>query len=303
MPSLFNNLWVKVAALLLAILLWFHVATEKVYQNQITLPVTQVDLPTDLVLVEPPPESVLVTVSSGGKALLRSDWKRRGAKMQITDGRPGRFKQDIASDNVALIDAQGVTLVDVVGPREFYFNCDRRGEKEVPVKSRVVILPDEGFALGNADSLIPATVTITGPRAALTAVEAVETESERLEGVRNDFDVTVALVYPDIYNLSITPDSVTQYISLVPLKTREFVDLALRLTYTPFGRMVNYEPKSIDIIVRGRTDFIDRFEADQITATADYREADSAGAVPVVVSLPETVSLVHQSVDTVRITQ
>ncbi len=301
MPSLFNNLWVKVAAILLAVLLWLHVATEKVYQNQITLPVTQVDLPTDLVLVEPPPESLLVTVSAIGKALLRSDWKRRGARLQITDGRSGRFKQDIASDNVTLIDAQGVNLVDVVGPREFYFNCDRKVEKEVPVKSRVVIVPDEGFAVGNADSLVPATVTITGPRGALTEVAAIETVTERLEGVRNDFDMTVALIYPDIYNLTIRPDSVTQYISLVALKTREYAGMNLRLTHTPFGRLVDFEPKSIDLIVRGRTDFIDRLEADQITATADYRTADSAGIVPVVVSLPETITLVHQSATTVRI--
>ena len=63
-------------------------------------------------LVEPPPESLLVTVSAIGKALLRSDWKRRGARLQITDGRSGRFKQDIASDNVTLIDAQGEHLFE-----------------------------------------------------------------------------------------------------------------------------------------------------------------------------------------------
>lgn len=301
MPGLFNNLWVKVAAILLAVLLWLHVATEKVYQNQITLPVTQVDLPSDLVLVEPPPESLLVTVSAIGKALLRSDWKRSGARLQITDGRPGRFKQDIATGNVTLIEAQGVNLVDVVGPREFYFNCDRKIEEEVPVMSRVVIVPDEGFAVSNADSLVPATVTISGPRGSLADVVAIETVPELLEGVRNDFDITVALVYPDIYNLTIRPDSVTQYISLVALKTREYSGLVLRLTHTPFGRLVNYEPKDIDLIVRGRTDYIDRLEADQITATADFREADSAGIIPVVVSLPETITLVHQSVQTVRI--
>ena len=58
MGKLLENLWVKIAALILAVLLWFHVATDKTYQNKITLPLKQVEITGDLALTEPPPDSV-----------------------------------------------------------------------------------------------------------------------------------------------------------------------------------------------------------------------------------------------------
>ena len=64
MPKLFENFWVKIAALVLAVLLWLHVATDKTYQMQLALPLTQVELSGDLTLTEPPPESVLVVVTA-----------------------------------------------------------------------------------------------------------------------------------------------------------------------------------------------------------------------------------------------
>ncbi|UCD16322.1 MAG: YbbR-like domain-containing protein [Candidatus Zixiibacteriota bacterium] len=301
MPKLFDNLWVKIAALLLAFLLWLHVATEKVYQNQITLPIAQVELPGGLVLVEPPPESVLVSVTAIGKALLRSDWKRSGARLVITGARPGRFKQEIGTENLSLVEPQRVNLVEVAAPREYFFNCDRLIEKAVPVRSRVVIEPDDGFAIGNADSIIPAAVTIAGPRGSLNGVESIETISEHLEGVRNNFELKVALAHPDIYNLTITPDSVKLYVNLVPLKTREFAGVALRLKNLPFRQTVNFTPRSVDILVRGPMEVVDGMSSFGIEATADYRLLGIDSLIPVELSLPPSVILVRSSVDSVRI--
>jgi len=77
LPGMFDNLWVKLAAVVLAVLLWFHVATEKVYQHQYALPLTQVDIDENLVLTEPYPDSITVLVSASGKVLLRFATGRR----------------------------------------------------------------------------------------------------------------------------------------------------------------------------------------------------------------------------------
>jgi len=55
MPNLFKNLWTKLAALLLAFLLWFHVATDKTFQYEANLKLTQIELVDEIALSAPPP--------------------------------------------------------------------------------------------------------------------------------------------------------------------------------------------------------------------------------------------------------
>ncbi len=301
MPKLFENLWVKIAALILAALLWFHVVTEKVYQNQITLALTQVEIPGDLVLMEPPPESVMVTVSATGKNLLRSDWKRSGTRLLVTGGRPGKFHYDITAENLALIKPELVKLIEVVAPREYTFRCDRLADKDVPIKSRVVIIPDQGYAVSGADSLSPAVARVSGPRSALAQIRQIETEPVRLEGVRNDLMMRSALTYPDIYGLKITPDSVDLHIKVVPIKTRVIEDVAIRLIHPPLNGKVTIEPNTVELRISGAPDVVDNLSVNRLSVTADFIQADSSGNIPVSVVIPLTIKLRYKSVATVRI--
>ena len=63
MLKLFQNIWLKIIALGLGLLLWFHVATEKIYIYEITLPLKEIVLKDDFTLSNDPPESLTVTVS------------------------------------------------------------------------------------------------------------------------------------------------------------------------------------------------------------------------------------------------
>ena len=45
------NILIKLIAILLAILLWFYVVSQKDYEYELTLPVTEVDYPDGLGLV------------------------------------------------------------------------------------------------------------------------------------------------------------------------------------------------------------------------------------------------------------
>jgi len=301
MPKLFENLWVKIAALILATLLWFHVATEKVYLNQITLELTQVDLPPDLVLMEPAPESVMVTVSATGKSLLRSDWKKSGTRLVITSGRPGRFSYDINTENLLLVKSELVSLIEVIAPREFMFRCDRQMDKTVPVVSKMQLIPDQGFAVSGGDSLSPTVVTVTGPRTTLDQVEQIETQPLRLDGVRNDLIMRTALIYPDIYGLKITPDSVDLFISVVPAKTRVFSDVPIRLQHPPLNREVSIAPATVELRFSGAPNAIDNMDRNRIGATASFVHADSNGVAPITINFPKDVKLQHKSVSSVRI--
>lgn len=303
MAKLFENLWVKVAAIILAILLWFHVATDKVYQNEITIPLSQVDLAGDLVLLEPPPDSVTVTVSATGKTLLRTDWKKRGARLAVNLSRAGKFKTEMSTGNLSLVKAEKVELIDVIAPREVFFSCDWKGEKEVPVKSRVVVLPDEGYAVDDNDSLVPGVVRITGPRSLMATIDHVETVKANLENVRNNFTKKIAVASPDVYGMSIEPDSVVVFVGVVPIRRKVLSDVPIKLINSPPKRLFDVAPRSTELTVAGKADAIDSLTPNLVSAIADYVLADGNGVIPVQVIVPPAISLLHKSVDSVRIAE
>ncbi|UCD95382.1 MAG: hypothetical protein JSU69_04865 [Candidatus Zixiibacteriota bacterium] len=301
MKKLFDNLWVKIAALVLAILLWFHVATDKVYQNEITLPLKKIDLAEDLALIEPPPDSITVKVSATGKSLLRTDWKKRGLRLVVDRNRAGRFTTDVNNANLSLVKAEKVVLLDVISPREITFSCDWKSEKEVPVISRIAVLPDEGYAASENDSIVPNTVKISGPKRAILSLEQVETEEIVLEGVRNSFSRKVALLAGGAYGLKLEPDSVIAYINVSPVRRKIISDVTIMLINAPGNKVFDIVPKTIELRVAGKAGGIDSLSAERVSAIADYILADAAGVIPVQVILPPSISLLFKSVDSVRL--
>ena len=300
MTKIFENLWVKIAALVLAIMLWLHVATDKTYQMQLTLPLTQVEMSGDLTLTEPPPESVLVVVTADGKSLLSNDWKDRGLRLVISQSRAGRFKGQISTDNIGLVKGEMVNLTEIIAPREFNFNCDIIESREVPVITRFVTTPGEGFAIGRADSLVPSSVFITGPRSAVRVIDYIETESDSLTGIRNDFSMKIALKYPNAYGINILPDSVNLMVNVVPVRTISMIDVPIKVIGLPRGQNVEYAPHYTDLRLRGRLDVVDTLKTDHISVTVDYRKISENGYSRAVVELPESVDMLVNTVDSVQ---
>ncbi len=303
MAALLENLWVKIAAIILAILLWFHVATEKIYQHEITLPLEKIDITGDLVLVDPPPDSVRIAVSATGKRLLRTDWKKRGLKLTVTRSYPGKFKVDLDKNNTNLIKAEKVSLVDIVNPLEITLNCDRKVQKEVPVRVRVSVDPAEGFTVKSKDSLLPEMVTLTGPQKTLADIQYVYTEEKSIEGIRKDIVRKIPLAPSDEYGVVYQPDSVYLYMTVVPVKRKIFSKIDVELINAPEDTIFNLKPSRIEIRVIGEAAAIDSLRPSDISAIADYMLRDSDGKAPIEPIFPASVSLLHQSFDSVRITQ
>ncbi|PKK83936.1 MAG: hypothetical protein CVT49_05790 [candidate division Zixibacteria bacterium HGW-Zixibacteria-1] len=303
LPGIFDNLWVKLAAIILAVLLWFHVATDKVYQHQYKLPVTQIGIDENLVLTDPPPDSITVAVSATGKTLLRTDWKKKGLKLTADRTHVGRFKVDISTTNLSLVKADKVTLIDVIEPREVYFTSDRKATRELPVKSRLTVVPDEGYSIFNSDSVVPGSVSVSGPNRQVAAMEYVQTEKQVLENARNSFETKLALVSDDIYGLTFKPDSVSVFITVGPVRRKVFQGINVNLINSPRLRQFKLIPAMIDIQVAGQAEVVDSLAAGMISAIADYVLVDGGGYVPVQVVLPPSITLVNKSADSVKISE
>src|SRR3989304_9339473 len=100
--KLLHNFWLKIMALVMGLLVWLHVATEKTYEYELKLPITHVALKDSLTLSRQPPDSLLVAVSANGKQLLRRKWRDRGLRVNASQYRPGRFTLSFSTENTSL---------------------------------------------------------------------------------------------------------------------------------------------------------------------------------------------------------
>ena len=110
--NLLENFWLRVVALLMGILLWFHVATEKQYTYQLRLPVCEIALKKDLSLISDPVDSLDVIVSASGKKLLRKKWRKNGIRISATGFDAGRHSLDLNPSNAFLAGSDVAVTLD-----------------------------------------------------------------------------------------------------------------------------------------------------------------------------------------------
>ncbi len=299
---LLDNLSLKIVALLLGLLLWFHVATEKIYTYEVRLPVTQVNLDQGLALVRYPVDSVTVVVSGSGKRLGRLQWREDGLRLNATQFTEGKHQLPLSPSNLTLIGGNNlIALKEVVAPGTVDLHIDRKAEVTLTVETDIVAETDDGFAVGAVSAPEPARVKVSGPRSVVARLKSLYTEHRRITGLRNNVDITVPLALPFGYGLSLEPDSVSLSIQVVPVRTRMFEGIPVMLFNTPADSLVSFRPRRISVVLTGAPDLIDTLSSAAIVASADYLSIDSVGQAAISIDCPAAFKVKSISHDSVSI--
>ena len=278
----------------LALLLWAHVATDKTYVVEATLPVTSVIPAKGMALLEPPPDSLLVQISATGKNLLRSRWRKSGVSIRLSETRFGMREVVLSPENVSLSAGKDVELQSVISPRAHRFNLDAYEERPVHVSSRVVVSPAEGFAVAAGSELTPKIVTAGGPRTSLARLKEAVTEEKVLRDVESDFDLPVRVEAPGLYGITFDPPLVNYRVNVYPVSERKIDSLPVALLNSP-GEEIRVLPSYVNVVVSGAVADIDSLSPHQISVTADYSRRSADGSVHVRVALPARLRLVRVS--------
>ena len=297
-----DNIWLKVIALVVGLLLWFHVATEKVYNHRIQIPLTEITLADGLTLADNPPNSIIVVVKAKGKQLLRSKWRQRGIKVNATQLSVGRHTLNLSTSNTSLFDAGNlVTLDEVVSPTSLTLSVDYKVEKTVKTIPDITTTPDEGYAVSTISDPQPHEVTLIGARSLVRQYTTVSTEHKELSGLRNNLTLTLPLVPPPVYGMKLEPDSVTVTIEIVAAKTRVFENVPIVVYNTPRGKTASVQPSTVRIELSGPPEDIDLLQPQALIASADFSHVDPNGSTPLKIDCPANFKVKRSSVDTVKI--
>jgi hypothetical protein len=190
---LLDNLGLKLTALLLAVIVYLNVYTDRPATMLVSFPLEFEGLPDSLSLSGPAPAVVQAELRGTGKQLIFLRVKEPRLKLEMASATEGHFSRALAPSDLPLPAGAAITVENLVGPRMIEVDIDRRGRRVVPVSLRVEGAPAPGYSWNGEAAITPASVLVTGPRKALAHLDSLAVQSVHIDGHRDSVRADVSL--------------------------------------------------------------------------------------------------------------
>ncbi len=178
---LLENMGIKLVAVLLALVVYLHVYTERPASMTVAFPVEMTDLADSLAIVSRTPLAVLAELKGTGKQLIRLRLTEPRLKVSLAGVGAGRFQRAITVDDLPSVVPNGLEVARLVGPQMVEVQVDRVVERPVPVALALEGTLPPGTTWSGEWIADPARVLVRGPRGAMARLDSVRLAPMRFE--------------------------------------------------------------------------------------------------------------------------
>ena len=176
---IFNNLWLKIVALVLAFLLWWAVSHDPTVEAVITAPLEFHHAPESLEMSVEGPSQVQVRVRGPERTVRRLSPADVQAIVDLSGAHAGERTFDLTARQVHLPDATEVVQIE---PSQVRINFDRSAMRTVEVRPRVIGSLVTGYHIVDV-SANPSQINIVGPQRRVDEVNDAITDPVDATGV------------------------------------------------------------------------------------------------------------------------
>ena len=279
-----------------AIILWFGLSLSEEYTNDLVLDTRVTNLHGDSAWVSAPPSVVSARLRGRGFDLLRT-----------------RFYPPVLAINALASQVETAPLLQVstalevmaVEPPLVQLAKEDRAIRRVPVDSRVQLEPVRGYDLFHAPSLIPDSVTISGARSVIDALESWPTEDISVSRVRDSLIVDVPVDQEHLGGIVTVRPTTVKLTALTYQFTEAERVLHVTVTDLPTTQQsVQLDPPNITVRYLVPLDQYDAaLNAPDMFATVSYEtiRLDRTGWVTPIVTLPADLMVTRTDVSPSRL--
>lgn len=189
---LFDNLHIKLFALMFAVLLWMHAVTRGESEINFVVPLELKDIPAGMAVVGDAPPSVDVRIKGNESFLKGLSSRDIGAFVSLEGAKEGESAHTLTSNNIKA--PYGISI-SRVSPVEVSIVLDAIAEKEIEVRPRITGKPARGHRLKGVEA-DPPKVMASGPKRYVDRLVSVQTQGVDIEGLAKSTESTVGLVPP-----------------------------------------------------------------------------------------------------------
>ena len=202
-----NNIWLKLIALLSAVLLWSAVSREPVIEVGYNVPIEFHQVPEDLEITTEVVPQAQVRLRGPSRRVRELTGSDVHVVVDLGNLRPGERTFDLTPTQVHV--PFGVGVMQVI-PAHIRLTFDRRSSRMVPVHPRVTGSFPTGFGIVSIKAE-PAEIAIIGPERRVTNLDAALTDPIDATGVVGSATFTANAYVPDplVRELRSTPIRVT----------------------------------------------------------------------------------------------
>jgi YbbR domain-containing protein len=200
-----HNIGLKVVSLLLAIGLWLVVARDPIAEVEMNVPIEFHNLPDNLEIDSASFTEAQIRLRGPERVIHHLQLADVRAEIDLTSVRPGERTFDLTGWQVHV--PQDLEVVQII-PGQFHLSFDNRETRVVEVRPRVT----GNFASGMRMARViadPSSITITGPRRRVDAVEAATTDP---------VDVSGAMTRASFVTQAYVPDPLIQVVHPTPIR-------------------------------------------------------------------------------------
>jgi len=300
MKWILHNFWIKLLAVLMAFLLWLHVATERIYEIELNYRLDPTGLAGDLVLVSPPPASLTVRCRGSGKRLLLLMFRERVWQVDLSPYTRGVTDIQLSVQEAPRADADEVQFLSIVRNDRLHLEIDRKRQKTVPIISVCLYEPRAGFVRAGPEILDPDSVVLSGPVETLKAITMVKTRSRTFANLSAPVDVKVELEPSTAYSVITSAKECRLYADIQPYEEKTFDRVQVSAPRMEDGTRPEAEPASVSVTVGGGQRALGALPLLHVRAGLDTTKlVDLPSRRKVLVQVPPGFRVVHVQPDSV----
>lgn len=187
-----KNVWLKLASLGLAVVLWFFVILSARSGISFDIPVMYINIPQDLDLADIP-KSVSVTVEGQERILKRLKSSDIDAVVDLHEAKEGKNYYALTSENFTLPETLEITSIE---PQMLALTLEKHFKKTVPVQPSILGVPAPGYAIFDI-RVVPGELALEGAKEAVSRIVNVKTEPIEISGVNSDIRYKAKLELPN----------------------------------------------------------------------------------------------------------
>ncbi len=259
-------------SLLVAIVLWVMVATEKNYDYQITVPIELVSLAPKKTLSEPIPAEARVEIRGKGRSLLVLWFYDLRFRLDFPELRSSKTIE--LADYLNAFDIPGALNIEILGviePKTIDLKIDDLVQADKPITLTGNVAVEDGYTLIGY-RFEPDSVSISGPKSLVRKVQQINTGRIDTKAQKVSFSRTLDLINPHPGLIELGTESVGVDFEVQRLVERVIYDIPINVVNVPRNLIVEAVPQKMSLRVKGGEQIVADIRADEIMAEINFEK-------------------------------
>ncbi len=262
-----SNIPLKIGSVIIAILLWFHVISERWVFETVNAPVRFQNLSENLVIVDIADSEVTFLIETKVKQLILLNlFGHPFMKVDLSNVVQGKNNIELSKNLISLPSWRPLDITGKISPEQLTIEIEEKDEKRVPVKVIIKGTPQGGRFVKKI-TVEPDSIILIGGKKRLKKMKEIETDTVDISKKEKDFDVTEQLIIPD-GGFSSRTDKVRVNIFFERYVTKTVI--GVKIVLKGIGDYDVY-PETIDVIVEGADTLLGNLSSNDIKAYVDIK--------------------------------